>query len=164
MQPWAKIALSALLTGTVASLVTTAALAGLARREGRSAVQPTHATSHWLHGEGAGHVEEIDLAHTGLGFATHHASAGFWALPFEAWLATRPPRSTAELLRDATVMAGIAAVVDYRLVPKRLTPGWEEVLSPRSIAAVYGTLALALAAGATINQRLAEDRPPGTRR
>jgi hypothetical protein len=56
------------------------------------------------------------------------------------------------MLRDATVMAAIAAAVDYGMVPKRLTPGWETVLSKRSIVAAYGVLALGLAAGALVTQ------------
>lgn len=133
--------------------MTTAALAGLAKAEGKGALQPTNSTSHWLHGEGAGQVHKADLAHTGVGYATHHASAVFWALPFEAWLAASPARSAAGILGRAAAVAGIAALVDYALVPKRLTPGWEEVLPPRDIAAVYGVLALGLAIGGLITRR-----------
>ena len=158
MSEWERIGLSAAVTGTVASLVTTAVLAGLARAEGKGALQPTNATSHWLHGEEAGHHRGPDLEHTALGYATHHASALFWALPFEAWLASRPRRTGPELLRDAAVMAGIAAVVDYGLVPKRQTPGWEEVLPPRSIAATFAALALGLAAGALVTRDLRDRR------
>ncbi|MYZ48683.1 hypothetical protein [Propylenella binzhouense] len=150
MDLWQRIGLSALVTGTVASIATTAALAGLASAEGKSPLQPTNSTSHWLHGGAAGRVTAADLEHTALGYATHHASALFWALPFEIWLAFRPPRSTPELLADVAAMSAIAAAVDYGLAPKRLTPGWEEVLPTRSIAATYGVLALGLAAGALL--------------
>jgi hypothetical protein len=44
--------------------------------------------------------------------------------------------------------------VDYAVVPRRLTPGWEAVLSKRAIAATYVMMALGLAAGGLINQRL----------
>jgi hypothetical protein len=50
-------------------------------------------------------------------------------------------------------MSAIAAVVDYGVAPKRLTPGWELVLNKRSIVAAYGALALGLAAGALLTQR-----------
>ncbi len=93
---------------------------------------------------------EPDTAHTLIGYATHHASALFWAVPFEAWLAARPPRTTIELLRDACAMSAIAAVIDYGVTPKRLTPGWELVLSKRSTAATFGAMALGLAAGALL--------------
>jgi hypothetical protein len=152
MHPWTDAGRSALVSGTIASIATTAALALLARAQGKRALQPTNATSHWLHGEGAGGYRRADIAHTLLGYATHHASAIFWALPFQRWLARPGPHPPHIILRDAAAMAAIAAFVDYALVPKRLTPGWEEVLPKRSIVAVYGVLALALAAGAMIAQ------------
>ena len=147
---WWRIGLSALVSGTAASIVSTAALALLAHREGKSAFQPTNATSHWLHGDRAALHREPDTVHTLVGYATHHASALFWAVPFETWLAARPPRTTAGLLRDACAMSAIAAAIDYGATPKRLTPGWELVLSKRSMAATYAAMALGLAAGALV--------------
>ena len=49
-------------------------------------------------------------------------------------------------------MSAIAAVVDYGVTPKRLTPGWEEVLSKRSIGMTYAAMALGLATGAMLTQ------------
>lgn len=145
--------LFAIVSGTVASIASTAALALLARADGKGALQPTNATSHWLHGEQAGSFSRADVAHTLVGYGTHHASAVFWALPFEIWLASRPPRVPLLLLRDASVISMIAAAVDYGATPKRLTPGWELVLSKRSILATYGAMALGLTAGALITQQ-----------
>ena len=150
MNRWLRIGLSALVTGTAASVVSTAALALLARGEGKSVFQPTNATSHWLHGDSAALHREPDAAHTLIGYATHHASALFWAVPFEVWLAARPPRTSAGLLRDACAMSAIAAAIDYGVTPKRLMPGWELVLSKGSMAATYGAMALGLAAGALL--------------
>lgn len=154
MSTWFRAGSSALVSGTIASLATTAVLAALAKAERKRAVQPTNATSHWLHGDRAAKVKKLDAKHTLVGYGTHHASAVFWALPFEAWRTSQPPRTPLLMLRDASVMAAIAAAIDYGAVPKRLTPGWEEVLSKRSITATYAVLALALAAGGLINQTL----------
>ena len=143
-----RIGISALVAGTAASVVSTTALALLARGEGKSAFQPTNATSHWLHGDHAASYREADAVHTLIGYATHHVSALFWAVPFAAWLAARPPRTVAGLMGDACAMSAIAAAIDYCATPKRLTPGWELVLSRRSIAVAYGAMALGLAAGA----------------
>lgn len=41
-------------------------------------------------------------------------------------------------------MAALAYLVDYHLVPKRLTPGWEERVSDRSLAAIFGAMAVSL--------------------
>jgi len=49
-------------------------------------------------------------------------------------------------------MSTIAAIIDYGITPKRFTPGWEEVLSKRSIGLTYVAMALGLAAGAMLTQ------------
>ena len=147
-----NIALAALITGSIASVVTTVALASLAAAEGKGPLQPVNSTSHWLHGEEAALVRGADATHTAVGYGTHHASALFWAVPFEWRRSQSQDRSVSSIARDASVMAAIAAVVDYGMVPKRLTPGWEDVLSKRSIAATYVALAGGLAIGALVNQ------------
>ena len=148
------IPVRALLNGTVVSLVSAMALALLAKAEGKSALRPINATSHWLHGEKAAGCEELDATHTLIGFATHYASAVFWALPFEFWRARRRPLSTGMLLRGACMTSAIAAAVDYGVTPKRFTPGWELVLSKRSMVVTYGVLALGLLSGAKLAQAL----------
>lgn len=136
----------AAISGTVASIVITGALALLARHEGKRALQPMNATSHWLHGDRAGRLRGSDLAHTVLGYATHHVSSIFWATLLERWLG--PQRSVLAILPRAGAISALAAAVDYRLMPKRLSPGWEIVLSPRSIRAAFAVMALGLAIGA----------------
>ncbi|QHO71412.1 hypothetical protein ACH79_01005 [Bradyrhizobium sp. CCBAU 051011] len=154
MDNTSELLLSTVITGSIASAVSTATLAALAKAEGKPPMRPTNSTSHWLHGESAGRFDQVDLAHTGVGLATHHASALFWALPFEAWLASHPPRSASGLVRDAAVMSAIAAVVDYGITPKRLTPGWELSLSKKSMVGAFASLAVGLAAGAMVSQQL----------
>ena len=151
---WLKAGCYAIVSGTTASLAITFALLKLARAERKGSVQPINSTSHWLHGERAGLVAQADAAHTLVGYATHHASAWFWALLFERWLIARPPRSAVALLRDGATMAAIAAAVDYGITPKRLTPGWELVLSKRGIALAYVAMAFGLTTGALVTQRL----------
>ncbi|WP_457797343.1 hypothetical protein [Methylocystis sp. S23] len=155
---WSELGLSAVVTGSVAALVSAAALAALAKMEGKGALQPINATSHWAQGDEAANVELPSASHTLVGFATHQASAIFWAAPFEAWLALNPPRTLMNLLRDAFVMSGIAWVVDYGATPKRFTPGWELVLSKKSMLASYIALAFGLAAGALVSERVRESR------
>lgn len=143
---------SAMVTGAVASLASVAALALLARAEGKGPLQPINATSHWLHGEKAAGRDELDASHTLLGFATHYASAVFWALPFEFWRARHRPSTAGTLLRGACITSAVAAAIDYGVTPKRFTPGWELVLSTRSMVVTYAALALGLAAGAKLAQ------------
>lgn len=127
-----------LVSGTAASLATSLVLALLARKEQRAAVQPVNSTSHWYHGGDAGRVRSFDLSHTVLGYLTHHLASSFWAVLFEA---LRSVRRTQSPLADAAGVSALAAFVDYRLVPKRLTPGWELVVSRKAIATAYIAMA-----------------------
>lgn len=143
----------ALVSGTIASAVSAAVLGLLAKLEGQAPVQPINATSHWLHGKEAGRVKDIDLEHTGTGYATHHAACVMWACLFETLRAAAPDARPARIMRDATLVSVVAAVVDYGLVPKRLTPGWEEPLPIRSLAGGFAGLALGLAIGGLVTSR-----------
>ena len=152
---WSKLLRSALVAGGYASVASTAALAVAAWAEGKGAWQPTNATSHWRNGDEAAAHRGIEKAHTGIGYATNHAACIFWALFFEAWRARLGPAGLAPMLRDAALMAVIAAAVDYGLTSRRFTPGWELVLSKTGMAVAYAGLALGLTAGASrIQSRL----------
>lgn len=139
-----------LLSGSAVSVGTTMVLAALARAEGKASVQPVNSTSHWYFGEPAGRSRAVDLRHTLLGFATDHGASLFWAGVFEAVRRYRPRRPVA---LDAAAVSALAAVVDYAVVPKRLTPGWEKVATPRAIATTYGAMAVALSASAVLRPR-----------
>lgn len=87
-----------------------------------------------------------------LGFATHHLSAMFWGVPFGLWLMSRPTRTALELLRDAAAITGFAAAFDYLVMPRRLRPGWELVLSRPAMAYGFGAMAFGLALGGLLAQ------------
>jgi len=146
-----RVIRDALVSGSLASLGSTAALALAAWGEGKAALRPINATSHWLHGDGAAQHAGLDGRHTGVGYATNHAACVFWAVFFEASLVGRK-RAPLPMLRDAVVMSAVAAAVDYGPTPKRFTPGWELVLSRKGMAVAYGGLALGLVAGALLTQ------------
>lgn len=157
--------ISAAITGTIASVVSGAILSTGACVEGKGPLQPVNATSHWLHGPAAGRRRTVDVTHTGVGYATHHASAVFWALPFEFW-ARRSRLEGAELLGAASVVAAAAAVLDYGILPRKLAPGWEHALSRSGVAAGFVGLGLGLAVGAAFTRACRQKRlrPPSRRR
>jgi hypothetical protein len=103
-----------------------------------------------VHGQRAGRVRRADLEHTGVGLVTHVASALFWAVPFSVWLQGRPRRSTEEIIAGGVATAAVAAAVDYLVVPRNLTPGWELALSRKGVGATFVGLALGLAGGALL--------------
>jgi len=135
--------LRVLACGSLASVAAALALAACSKIEGRSAAAPLNATSHWLHGDSAAARDAFDVAHTGLGYATHHSAAILWAGLFEALRQRSPAGDLPAVARDAAVAATAAAVVDYVFTPHRLTPGWELVLSKRSMALAYAAMAAA---------------------
>ena len=148
-----RILANSVISGTVASGVSAAVLAVLARAEGASFLQPINATSPWLQGESAGDVKELDFKHTGTGLATHQGACVFWASLFEALRATAPYAGPSRIVRDAAAVSMIAAVVDYGLMPRRLRPGWEGPLPIRSVAGGFAGLALGLAVGGLLTSR-----------
>ena len=65
-----------------------------------------------------------------------------------SWIRHRRLRPTpANAVADAVVVSGVAAVVDFKLMPPRLTPGFERRLSRPGVVWVYVALAAGLALG-----------------
>ncbi len=138
-----RFARDALLSGSAVSIATTLVLSALARAEGRPCVQTINAPSQWYWGERAARSQRIDLAHTIIGYVNHHGASVFWACFYQMLRRLRPRHAP---MSHASAIAALAAVVDYAVVPSRLTPGWEKTLTPRSIALAYVVTAFALAA------------------
>ena len=147
-----------LLAGAGAALASAAVASTFATAEGRGALRPLNATSHWLHGRTAGRVRRLDGSHSGVGAGTHVLSALFWALPYALWLRRKTgrvsDRSPGEIVGGAAATAIVAAAVDYGAMPRRLNPGWELALSPGGVAAAFAGLGLGLAGGALVARSL----------
>ncbi len=47
---------------------------------------------------------------------------------------------------EAAGVAAAAYLIDYHVIPKRLTPGFEKRLSGKSMCAIFAALAIGLAA------------------
>lgn len=122
-------------------------LLAAALAEGEPVSRPVNATSHWLWGESAGRRNGFDLRHTLVGAATNQFAAMFWGTLFGLHLARKPNAGFAEIARDAAVLGAIASAVDYGLIPKRLTPGWELALSRPSVALTMAATAAGLGLG-----------------
>lgn len=154
MKPWNTALRRGLAGGASASLLSTAALSLLGRRDGSNAYAPLNAISHWIwKDEAYGHVEP-SWRYTAPGYLIHHACATFWAVLFERAcgkvLDRKDPGAT---LAAAGATAAVSCFVDYQLTPQRLKPGYEQHLSRPSLALVYGSLGLGLALGAMLCRR-----------
>lgn len=143
---------SGLIAGSIASLSSAAVLFERGRRETGSPWACINAPSHWVWGKPALKADELSLRHTATGMLVHHASACFWGVLHEVrgkglqrGHPATPPRSLPRLLRDAAVTTTVAAIVDLRVVPERLTPGFEHRLSRRGLFLVYLFFGIGLA-------------------
>lgn len=142
---WDESLRSATLSGAVAAGATAMCAAVAGARDSGSAVAPINATSHIAWGESAGNVEQVDAKHTPLGVAFHLGGCLFWATFYERFFGRAAERGDVRTaLLGGGAIATAAYFTDYHVVPKRLTPGWEYRLAPRSLAAAYAVLALSL--------------------
>jgi hypothetical protein len=142
-----------LMSGTLASLASAAVLAWRGRVENASAAAPLNAPAHWFFGRESLHRDDGSLRHTATGLLVHHASSVFWA-GFYEWLQSRRRRVTpAAALSDAAVVTCMAAVVDLKVVPERLTPGFERRLGRLGLAGVYAGFAVGLALAGLLRAR-----------
>jgi hypothetical protein len=138
-------------TGTVAALLSTAVLTIAGRQTAGSAVAPINAVSHWLFGDESLHADEPTLRHTLTGFVTNHLAAIFWAGLYSLLYGHREEaKQLPQAVAGAVATSAVAYVVDYHVVPKRLTPGYEHRISPGALLATYGALAAGLALGALL--------------
>lgn len=158
------LVLDILCAGIGAALGSAVVAVATARAEGKGALQPLNATSHWLHGREAGRVRRLDGAHSGVGVGTHVLSALFWAVPYTLWLRREPSPALGDIVGGAAATAAVAAAVDYLAMPRRLTPGWELAIGRAGVAATFVGLGLGLAGGALMARRLRRDGTPASAR
>lgn len=146
--PFPHTALRALVAGSCASILSAAVLAAAGRREAGSAAAPLNAVSHWYWDREALHRQQADVKHTAVGYATHHLASLFWAALLSAFLRSQPGRATVpRTVAACFATSAIACVVDFRLTPKRFTPGYEHRLSRKSLAVTYLLFGVGLALG-----------------
>lgn len=154
MENWNTAFRRGLVSGTTASVLSTAALALLGKKETGSPFAATNAISHWIWGDKAAHEDRASLRYTTPGYLIHHASATFWAVLFERYCARLlDRRDSATTLATATAASAFACFTDYKLTPHRLHPGYEKRLSQAALAVVYGAFGVGLAAGAMLCRR-----------
>jgi len=154
MQNWTKTLERALVSGATSSLLSTVALAIAGKKETGSALAPTNAVSHYVHGDKAGRKGGASLRYTATGYLIHHASSTFWSLAFEKVAGRHLDRTTPlGLLTASAATSAFAAFADYKLTPKRFQPGYEKHLSQKSLAGVYACMALGLALGAALTRK-----------
>lgn len=151
MKTWPQAACDGLVTGGMAAATSVAMLAACGEHDNGSAVAPINAASHAIWGDAALHENRVTAAHTLPGLLIHVGSAIAWGVLYEKIFGERARRpSVAEASCNAAVATAAIAAVDLKLVPDRLTPGFERRLSPSGLLLVYAALAVGLAAGSRL--------------
>ena len=142
------------LCGFGAVVGTFAALSLLAARRGAPLTQVINSSTHAVDGRRAALDRSASILRTGGGLAINTSAALFWGgVGACAITLLRSQWTRGRLLTGASV-AALAGLVDYGLVPRRLTPGWERVLPPVDIALALAGMGAGIAAGAFLDEQL----------
>lgn len=154
MKSWQQALKDGIVPGIVADVATMAVVAWLGRRDSGSAIAPINASSHALRGEEAADVERPTLRETLPGLVINAGAGLWWSAVFEKLFGEQTDRNglPAALAGGATT-AALAYLLDYRTLPKRLTPGWEERISGRSLFTALAVMGAGIAIGALLARR-----------
>jgi hypothetical protein len=148
---WTRTLREGLVSGTLAGVMSAVVLLVRGKRETGSAVAPVNAESHWLWGDESLREQRATWRHTLTGIVTHQLSTVFWATLYALVRGRRQAvRSVPQALLGGIVTSAAAAAIDYTLVPKRLTPGFEHRLSTGSMVGVFAAIAGGIALGALL--------------
>ncbi|MCC2640779.1 MAG: uncharacterized protein K0S45_1192 [Nitrospira sp.] len=112
-----------------------------------------NAISHIFWGAKAAQQSAWTLRYTGTGLLLNQGACLFWAGCYEAFLRRQRPEGLTRSIAGAITMASVAYLVDYHVIPKRLTPGFELVFPGRLFPVLYAGLAVSLLAGATLGRQ-----------
>lgn len=154
MKSWQQAMKASVITGSTAAAVASAIVAWRGQHDSRSAIAPINTTSHVIWGDQAASVEQATWQHTVPGILINAGAGIWWGLVFQKLFGEKVDQhgyATAALGGAAT--AALAYAVDYHLMPKRLTPGWEKRLSPPSLFLSMCGLGAGLALGAILSRR-----------
>jgi hypothetical protein len=146
MKTWSQSLRDGAISGSLASILSTAVLAHRGKRESGTAYAPANAISHWFFGDRAAHQDGPSVRYTVSGYAIHHVCSIMWASIYEKFFGQEADRKAiVPALAGGAAVAALACFVDYRMTPERLQPGFEKRLSSRSLVMVYASVAVGLA-------------------
>jgi hypothetical protein len=148
----ASFALDTVAAGTAATALTTATILCLGHERDASMWAPLNAVSHIAFGDEAAAHTELSAKYTATGSALNTAAVFSWAAMHAGLMKMMARQDLPSALGAGAAVAAAAYVVDYYVMPKRLTPGFEKRLSGRSLFWIYSALAAGLAAGWTANR------------
>ncbi|HJU66610.1 MAG TPA: hypothetical protein VJ650_00080 [Gemmatimonadaceae bacterium] len=126
--------------GLVAAAATAGALVGFGWVRGFP-LQPLNTIAHILVGSRAFYVREAHPLITPLGLLVHALSLVVWGALFSLGMGYR---RSSWLWVGAVVFAVAVAAIDFLVLPARLSPGFETVLTRGEIIVIYAVMAAAM--------------------
>lgn len=140
-----RLLVDALGCGSVASVLSTLVVSMFSRQRTGHAAAGTNATSQWIWYPQARARFATSRRHTATGYLIHHASSVFWATGYQLLRPDRAGRG-GQVLRAAPI-ATAAYWVDYHVVPRRLSPGFEGKIGASGMWATYAAFGVGLVLG-----------------
>ncbi len=137
-----RIIVDGLKTGFVMAAATNAAIMLASDRENGSPWAAVNSIAHIVDGDDKQQPTRYSPRESWLGIAVNGTAMCAWGVLYEGALEVTRARSSA---LTAVVGAAASYAIDYKVVPKRYTPGIEQRLSRRSVLVAYAALAAALA-------------------
>lgn len=144
-----------LVDGSVASVLSTLVTIAESVRAAGHPGAATNGASQWIWGTRAQRRRKASWRYTAVGYLIHHASSLLWASAYESAFARRVIRRRG---MRAVAVAALAATVDYLVVPRRFTPGFEGQMTRPAIVATYVAFAAGLVLGSSLRPARAEIR------
>ncbi len=145
-----RILIRGLKTGLLLAATTTAAIMLASDAENDSPWAALNSVAHIVDGDDKEQPTGYSPRESLLGLAVNATAMGAWGVLYEGALEVAGARSTP---LTAALGSAAAYVIDYKLVPKRFTPGIEKRLTPRSVLLAYASLAATLALSPLWNRR-----------
>ena len=150
---------NALISGTIVGIATGIAGSVYAMADRKNPVAPINAVSHIVWGKEAIRRDDVTLKYTGTGALLHYFSSIWWALVYESWFGRKAEKKGARnALKNGVIVSGLAYIVDYHLIPDRLSPGFETRLSKYSLPLMFGVIALTLPLRSIVKHRQSRNR------
>ncbi len=130
--------------GLVAAAATAGALVGFGWARG-APVHPLNTVAHILVGSRAFDIRAVHPLVTPAGIFVHALSLVAWGILLSLVLGRA---RGARALAIAFVFAAAVALIDFVVLPERLSPGFESMLTRGEVVVVYGVMAVAMAVAA----------------
>ncbi len=137
-------------TGLALAATTNAAIMLASDKETGSPWAALNCVAHIVDGDGKEQPTGYSPRESWLGIAVNGTAMAAWGVLYEGGLRVTNTQSSP---LTAALATATAYVIDYKIVPKRYTPGIEKRLSQNAIWLIYGVLGLTFALSPLWNKK-----------